>query len=238
MKPLGRKAYGSIPHLPNSRVGPGDYHINEGQARICTELRRDFKDTVIIQEKLDGSCVAVARLNGEILPLVRAGYLANTSPYKQHFFFSQYVEENTGLFRSLLNEGEWIAGEWLAQAHGTRYDLSIRLQNTPFVPFDIFQNGERICYQEFEQRVTKVFLPPVLLGYGLAWPVQNAINLHEREHSGVYSEDGIEGVIYRVERGGKVEFLAKWVRPDKIDGRYFPELTGKEEVWNWQPPST
>lgn len=33
-KPLGHKAYGSIPHLPTSRLGPGDHHVTEGQARI------------------------------------------------------------------------------------------------------------------------------------------------------------------------------------------------------------
>lgn len=38
MKPikiLGFKAYGSIPHLPDSRMGPGDHHCAPGQAKIC-----------------------------------------------------------------------------------------------------------------------------------------------------------------------------------------------------------
>ena len=39
-KPLGRKAYGSIGHLPNSRLGPGDHAVPEGIARICTERLR------------------------------------------------------------------------------------------------------------------------------------------------------------------------------------------------------
>ena len=34
-KPLGRKAYGSIPHLSGSRLGPGDYHCHKGQEDIC-----------------------------------------------------------------------------------------------------------------------------------------------------------------------------------------------------------
>ena len=55
-KTLGRKAYGSIGHLPNSRVGPKDHHVHEGQARICTVKARDKHDRVIVQEKLDGSC--------------------------------------------------------------------------------------------------------------------------------------------------------------------------------------
>lgn len=237
MKPLGRKAYGSIPHLPGSRLGPGDHHIPEGQASICTKERRDAKDTIIVQEKMDGSCVAVALLNGEILALNRAGYLAESSPYKQHIYFASYVKEYESRFRSILEEGEWVVGEWLALAHGTRYDLTFRLQDNPFVPFDIFRNGERMLWRELKERVCLNFITPVLLGYGPPIPVDLAMQRHENTHSGAYPEDGVEGVIYRVEREGKVEFLAKWVRPDKIDGKYFPEISGKEEVWNWQPPN-
>lgn len=41
---------------------------------------RDRHDLVIVQEKLDGSNVGIARLNGEILALTRAGYLAPPCP--------------------------------------------------------------------------------------------------------------------------------------------------------------
>lgn len=46
--------------------------------------------------------------------------------------------------------------------------------------------------------------------------------------------DEPEGVVYRVERHGKVDFLCKWVRPDKVDGKYLPEISGKPPVWNWK----
>ena len=35
VKPLGQKGYGTIPHLPGSRRGPGDRGVNDGQFRIC-----------------------------------------------------------------------------------------------------------------------------------------------------------------------------------------------------------
>ena len=47
-KPLGKKAYGSIALLPNSRVTPADHHCHEGQARIATEKQRDRHDEVIV----------------------------------------------------------------------------------------------------------------------------------------------------------------------------------------------
>jgi hypothetical protein len=40
--------------------------------------------------------------------------------------------------------------------------------------------------------------------------------------------DKVEGVVYRVERKGKVDFLCKYVRPDKKDGCYLESETGKQ----------
>ena len=45
----------------------------------------------------------------------------------------------------------------------------------------------------------------------------------------------VEGAVWRVERKGKVDFLGKYVRPDKIDGCYLPEINGGAAVWNWRP---
>jgi hypothetical protein len=46
--------------------------------------------------------------------------------------------------------------------------------------------------------------------------------------------DPIEGVVYRVERMDAVDFLAKYVRPEKRDGIYLPEISGRAAVWNWR----
>ena len=37
--------------------------------------------------------------------------------------------------------------------------------------------------------------------------------------------DPVEGAVWRCERQGAVDFLGKYVRPDKIDGKYLPELS-------------
>src|ERR1700681_524391 len=118
-KPLGRKNYGSIPHLPNSRIGPGDHHVHEGQAVICCEKTRDSRDVVIVTEKLDGSNVGIARIGDDIVALGRAGWTAQSSPYKQHQLFAAWVRWNESLFLEILHPGERFIGEWLAQAHST-----------------------------------------------------------------------------------------------------------------------
>ena len=236
-KPLGRKAYGSIGHLPASRMGPGDHACPEGYARICCEKPRDKHDRIIVQEKLDGSCCAVAKVNGEILPLGRAGWLAITSPYEQHLLFHGWVLTRWPLFNELLREGERVVGEWLAQAHGTRYELC----NDPFIPFDLRREDKRLTFAEFSDRMKHVPLeaPHTLNGASPdecrgPMSVQDALAAAERVnmHNAL---DPIEGVVYRVEREGRVDFLAKYVRPDKVDGSYLPEVSGKEPVWNWRP---
>lgn len=227
-KPLGIKAYGSIPHLPNSRMGPADHHCHEGQARICTEQIKGRKDRIIVQEKLDGSCCSVALINGEILALGRAGYLASTSPFVQHHMFAEWVAANEGRFRKVLNEGERLVGEWLAQAHGTRYDLTGR---EPFVAFDLMIGSERLVVQTVTDRVGKEFQLPPVLAYGPT-PVEKALELLGQY--GQYNAlDSVEGCVWRVEDGEEVNFLAKFVRPDKIDGVYLPEVSGKPAIWNW-----
>lgn len=235
-KPLGGKSYGSIPHLPGSRMGPGDHHVSPGQARICTEQVRDKHDTIIVQEKLDGSNVSVALINSEIVALGRAGYKAQSSKYEQHQLFAYWVRLNEARFRAVLNDGERICGEWLAQAHGTIYNLP----HEPFVAFDIIKGvgdtRRRFTLYELTQRTMRGdFVTPTLLRMGAPVPISEALELLEyhRDRHGAVGD--IEGAVWRVERHGEVDFLAKYVRPDKVDGKYLPEMSGQEAIWNWRP---
>jgi len=228
-KPLGQKAYGHIGHLPESRMGPGDHHVHEGQARICCEKVRNKHDEIIVQEKLDGSCCAVALLNDKIIPLGRAGYPAITSPFKQHHMFHDWVMKHEDRFRTALCEGERIVGEWLAQAHGTRYSLR---GCDPYGVFDIMVGTDRMAYDEFYNRTRVIFSRPNLLHRGESITVDDAMKIH---YEICWGCEEIEGVVYRVENRGKVDFLAKYVRPDKVDGKYLEHVTGKDPVWNWQP---
>lgn len=233
-KPLGGKAYGSIPHLPGSKLGEGDHHCHEGQARICTETARDKHDRVWVQEKLDGSCVAAALIDGKVLALSRAGYLATTSPYSQHWLWAWWVSVNEARFRMVLNDRERIVGEWIAQACGRVY----RRVNEPFVAFDIMDGTERLPYESFTERVGDVFLTPhttkgpLGIGEALEWV----------DARGRLANPGPEGCVWRVERHdpkahARVDFLAKYVRPESATGMLLPEFSGKAAIWHWPFPS-
>lgn len=234
-KPLGGKAYGSIPHLPGSRRGPADYGCHEGQARIATEKTRDRHDHVIVQEKLDGSCVAVAKVHVVTIPLSRAGYHARTSPFTMHHKFADWVSrpDVAARFDSLLADGERVCGEWLYQAHGTRYVLP----HEPLVVFDIFRDGARVPYDEFSARAKACgFTVPRLIHRGEAFSVADAMAAVETSGHGAI--DPVEGAVWRVERNGKVDYLVKFVRSGKVDGCYLPDVSGTGvDVLNEWPAS-
>jgi len=237
-KPLGQKNYGSIAHLPGSRRGPGDHTCHEGQARIATIEPRDRHDEIIVQEKLDGSNVGVALIDGALHPLSRSGYPARSSPYRMHHLFDEWVWQNQDRFLAVLNEGERLVGEWMAQAHGTRYDWT----GDPFVAFDLMFRTKRTPYDEFVNRVSAgLFVIPALIHRGDPISISDAM-----DKIGIYGFHGalepVEGAVWRVERDKQivkharerrrvVDFLVKYVRPDKIDGKY---LDG-DPVWNWLP---
>ena len=242
-KPLKHKNYGSIPHLPNSRMGPADKCCHEGQARIATEEARDSNDEIIVQEKLDGSNVGIAKKDGQIIPLSRAGYRAETSPFEQHHEFASWVFRDFNRLNELLREGERLVGEWLMQAHGTRYDLS----HEPFVAFDLMTGHNRIPYDELVARSKPYdIVLPYVVNRGASISVAKVMDLIGENgfHGAV---DAVEGAVWRVERDkatGKrgekkrvVDFLVKYVRPDKEDGIYLPEVSGEKSVFNWTPES-
>ena len=230
-KPFGGKSYGSIGHLPASRLGPGDHKIEEGQARILTERPRDRHDLIIVQEKLDGSNVGIGKLGGVIVPVTRAGWRAETSPYEQHALFASWVAQNWTRFNDLLAEGERLCGEWLAQVHGTRYALP----HEPFAAFDLFRDGARVLWEELSDRCARVgIVNPTVLHHGGPCSIDTAMTrLSLHGHHGAI--DPAEGAVWRCERKGRVDFLGKFVRPDKVDGTYLPEISGQAALWNWNP---
>ena len=216
-------------------MGTGDHHCSEGQYKICCVKTRDRHDRIIVQEKVDGSCMSVAKLNGKILALSRAGYLADTSPFEQHHLFHSWVEANWKRFDCILNNGERACGEWLALAHGTRYQLP----HEPFVVFDLFEEPtkkpeRRLTVDELDSRVVGRFVTPRRMFDGHV-PISIEAVQAALEPSGHGALDKVEGAVWRVERRGEVNFVAKWVRSDKRDGCYLPEMNDGVSVWNWRP---
>ena len=107
--------------------------------------------------------------------------------------------------------------------------------------FDIFDaSNARLPQDELADRIGLCFRLPRLYeafaGRCLSGPPENAYDwLSENGNFARLGGDRLEGVVYRVERGGRVDFLAKWLHPQKRDGCYLPEVSGLDPVWNWRP---
>ena len=231
-KPLGGKAYGSIPHLPGSKFGDRrDRGVPAGEDLLYLE-RPHPGDRIVVQEKLDGSCVAILKKDDEIIPLIRNGYPAAGSVWRQHRLFARWVRARADTLVACLGDGDRVVGEWLAQAHGTRYDLTGR---EPFVVFDYFRSGRRLPALKAEDRVQAHGLAfvPVLAAGPRGVPLSDALLLLG-EHGHYGALDPAEGVVYRRETPSDMVYLAKYVRPEAEPGRYLPggDDPGRA-VWNW-----
>lgn len=216
--------YGSIPHLSTSKLSQqADKRINTAQEAILTKKARDWKDFVIVTEKIDGSNVGVYKKNGLLFPVTRAGYHANTSNFKQHIMFDKFVVKNKGLFE-WLPENWRVCGEWCVMAHGTKMDIS---SESPFVAFDIFNDkNKRVLFLDFITICAKYGISTVpILNVGQPVSIKNAIKLIGFGNYG--KPEKPEGAVWKVEREGRVDFLAKWVRHDKEDGKYM-----REDIYN------
>jgi len=218
--------YGSIPHLSISKLSQqADKKIQIGQEIILTKKARDWKDTIIVTEKLDGSNVGVIKNDGVLRAITRKGYDAKTSPYSQHHYFDKWVQNNLEKFE-WLPEGYRVCGEWMLLTHGTKYDITY---GSPFVAFDLISDkNERFSYVEMLKILSFYHIQTVTLVHiGQPISIKNSLSLLGQLVFTVAGEKP-EGVVYRCEREGRVDFLAKYVRADKIDGEYL----GAKEVWN------
>jgi hypothetical protein len=96
-------------------------------------------------------------------------------------------------------------------------------------------------------RVTSAgFITPAVIHRGSPLSIEEALRLlGEFGFHGAL--DRVEGAVWRIERNRlanegrgserrrEVDFLAKFVRSDKVDGAYLPEISGNEAAWNWRP---
>ena len=226
-----KKAYGSIPHLPGSRAGV-DRHISHRQAeRLTLDAPEGF--TVVVQEKLDGSCVAAARIGDEVVALGRAGDRAAESRNAGRRLWAAWVSEQQERFRALLEPGERVVGEWLALAHSTHYDLSLHSQE-PFVAFDLMRGKERATSLALRARLRQTdFCLVHEVHRGAALSVDSGLRLLGQGGHG--ARELPEGLIYRLESQDEVVLVAKHVRAGKVDGCLLEENSGQPPVWNWGP---
>jgi len=227
-KVLPYKTYNKIGHLSKSRLGEGDHFIDEKTESQLTKQLTDPVAVIYVEEKLDGSNVCVVRWKGELRCLTRSGYDCEKSTQEQHRMFARWVHHRRDLFGILLSEEEdRVVGEWLALAHGTKYQIDSGYN--VFIAFDLYKKEHEMRYFDRIKSFASVGLAmPRLLHVGGACTTNRAIKL--LEEPSCHKPEDAEGVIYRMERPGKIALKAKLVKKNKVDGKY---LIDGQEIWNW-----
>ena len=226
MKPLGRKNYGSIPHLSTSKLGEHDHYITEGQERIITQAFRDRHDSLVVTEKYDGSNVGLANIDGSPVTLTRSGHRAKFSRFAHHRHFAEWAAASWPILISAIPLGYRLVFEWMTQPHGILYAIS----GTPAVLIDAFDgDNNRLPWSVIMDIGKHIGVSSARLLYAGDAPRSPVDLLHH-----LYATTGPiiplagqvpEGMVFRLERKGEVDFLAKWVRPDFVPGKY---LDGSE----------
>ncbi len=110
---------------------------------------------------------------------------------------------------------------------------------SPFVAFDIFREGKRVLWDEFDHRVAGAEISRAFRIHDAAAPCTIDMALNQLspppDTIDLYgyhgAQEDVEGAVWRVEREGRVDFLAKYVRPSKVDGKYFSKFSGQPEIW-------
>jgi hypothetical protein len=231
---LGERPYHSIPHMPGSRVGPADRHINDGQYQRYMQIK-DYRERIAVTEKLDGTCVGVVKTENGLVAIQRNGHPCSESPYEMHHRFAVYVKYRKVKFATILGEiGDRIMGEWVAQAHGIIYDQLPDL----FFAFDAKLGGVWVDTMTLRDQCSAVGLFAVglfvvpLIHYGMPLEPQYWEKLTRR--SAFRSKGPAEGLVFRRELDSKRIDIAKWVRSDHVPGRYLPDVDGSESdvpIW-------
>lgn len=216
MKVLSHKNYGSIPHLLGSKLGEHDKFITEGQHNIATKKSRDWKDTIWVTEKIGGSNVGVVKINGILNRVTRKGLLCSKSRFDTHKEFINESYRFLDRIKYEIEEGERLVFEWV----DTENPCSIQYCHDEVFLLDWFDaNNRRKPFCDVIRMAGHLGVStPKIIHCGQPIDVKRLIKQKNALTSNLTKEQS-EGLVYRVERNGQFDFMAKWVRPDFIPGK-------------------
>lgn len=221
--------YPRTPHLFGSRGTDDDKHLSERDS-----VRFIQGESLIVEEKLDGTNVGIHFRADGSLALQCRGHEITEGMHSQYDLFKQWCSVKTMVFEEMLEDRFILYGEWLYARHSVHY----RELPHYFFEFDIFDKQQR----EFLDLATRLSL---LEGTGIQTvPVIHRGTLDEAglraligpsafraefDNPVTHRRDNLmEGLYLRTELQGVVTGRAKFVRPE------FVEKIKQSEHWQQQ----
>lgn len=210
--------YPRTPHLFGSKGTDDDKHLGE------TESRRFVEDeSLIVEEKIDGTNVGIHFTSSGNLVLQCRGHLITEGMHPQYDLFKQWATVKRSLFEERLEDRYILFGEWVYARHSIHY----RQLPHYFFEFDIYDK-DRKAFLSLELRRV------LLEGMGIETvPVVHTGSAGRKELEGLIgpslydsrfenpvskrTDNLMEGLYLRTEEGGVVSGRAKFVRPEFVE---------------------
>lgn len=222
--------YPRTPHLFGSRGTNDDKHLSEADS-----LRLLADESLIVEEKLDGTNVGLHFSTDGQLVLQCRGHLITEGMHPQYDLFKQWSAVKRNVLEQQLTDQYILFGEWVYARHSVAY---YQLPHY-FFEFDIYDK-QSSAFLDLERRCEVldgsglVTVPILHRGPASRKQLESLIGTSlfgsqfENPMTGL-SDDRMEGVYLRTEANGFVTARAKWVRPE------FTEKVKQSTHWNQQP---
>lgn len=221
--------YPRTPHLFGSRGTDDDKHLNERDS-----LSFIADDSLIVEEKLDGTNVGIHFTSAGRLVLQCRGHEITTGMHSQYDLFKQWTMGKRPALESMLEDRYLLFGEWLYAKHSVHYR---RLPHY-FFEFDIYDKERRFFLDlaarlELMDGVGIQTVPVVHRGPAAVEQLRELIGPSRFDSAFENPATGkidnlMEGLYLRIEAEGRVAGRAKWVRPE------FVEKVKQSEHWQHQ----
>lgn len=210
--------YPRTPHLFGSQGTDDDKHLGEAESnRIIAD------ESLIVEEKIDGTNVGIHfRSDGELVLQCR-GHLITEGMHPQYDLFKQWTTVKRPVLEERLQDRYILFGEWMYARHSVHY------QQLPhyFFEFDIYDK-EAGAFLSLDLRTvllkdTNIHTVPVVHRgaimqdelIGLVGPSQFGARFENPVTKRV--DDRMEGLYVRTESAGTVTSRAKYVRYEFVE---------------------
>jgi hypothetical protein len=210
--------YPRTPHLFGSRGTEDDKHLNEADSN-----RFIADDSLIVEEKIDGTNVGLHFTDAGQLVLQCRGHLITEGMHPQYDLFKQWASVKRGVLEQLLASEFILFGEWMYARHSIHY----RQLPHYFFEFDIYSKPAQafLAYEERMQMLAGTGLQTVPVVHRGALEKQRLAQLigpsqfDSRFENPLTqrAEDLMEGLYFRTEAAGRVTGRAKFVRPEFVE---------------------
>jgi hypothetical protein len=210
--------YPRTPHLFGSTGTADDKRLSESESIAFV-----VDQSLIVEEKLDGTNVGIHFSDDGQLVLQCRGHLITQGMHPQYDLFKQWAVVKRGILENALGCQFILFGEWLYARHSVHY----RSLPHYFFEFDIYDKQHAV-FLSLQRRTellagTGIHTVPVIHRGTVAkhdltrliGPSQ--FDSHFENTSTRRSDNLMEGIYLRTEADGVVTGRAKYVRPEFID---------------------